>query len=311
MSGKPRHGLAHTRIYGCWADMKARCLNTNHKWYAYYGGRGITVCDEWMRFEPFAEWAFAHGYADNLTIDRIDNDKGYCPENCKWSTQHEQSINKRHPLAKSGYVGVRERLPGYFDAEVTWKMKYYYIGHFGSAEEAAKARAEFIEKLKKEDEKTIVLYEDTRNQKDKHKNIHAYCQQMGVEIIRQALNVGDYQIAGKGDISVDTKMGIPEIASNCFQEHERFRDECERALRCGIQLVVLIEEVPPDGDVSKWTSPLDRLGRPKYRFDPVTLSKVMATMTERYNVQFCFCDGRSTGKVLLEILKGENNNETQ
>lgn len=152
---------------------------------------------------------------------------------------------------------------------------------------------------------TTVLYEDSRQQKGKHKNIEAYCRQQGIEIIRQALNVGDYQIAGKGDISVDTKMGIPEIASCCFQEHERFRNMCERAKRCGIRLYVLIEEVPPGGEVRNWTSPLDRYGRPRYRFDPVTLDKVMRTMTERYGVQFRFCDGRSTGKQLIEYLKGE------
>ena len=151
----------------------------------------------------------------------------------------------------------------------------------------------------------LVIFEDTRQQAGKHKNIHAYCRETGVEIVRQALNVGDYQIAGKGDISVDTKMGIGEIASCCLQEHVRFRDECQRAQRFGIKLVILIEEVPPDGDLDKWKSPLDRYGRPRYLFDPSTLKKVMATMTERYGVVFKFCDGRSTGKVLLEILKGE------
>ena len=109
----------------------------------------------------------------------------------------------------------------------------------------------------------------------------------------------------KGDIACDSKMGIPEIASNCFQEHERFRAECQRAQELGIRLIILIEEVPPGGEVRNWVSPLDRFGRPKYRFDAETLQKVMNTMTERYNVQFRFCDGRSTGKVLLEYLKGE------
>jgi hypothetical protein len=151
----------------------------------------------------------------------------------------------------------------------------------------------------------MVLYEDSRQQKGKHKNIHAYCQQQGIEIIRQALNVGDYQIAGKGDISVDTKMGVPELASNCFQEHVRFRDECERAQRCGIRLIVLTEEVPPGGEIRNWVSPLDRSGRPKYLFNPETLQKVTETMTERYGVEFRFCDGRSTGKRLIELLKGE------
>ena len=153
----------------------------------------------------------------------------------------------------------------------------------------------------------MTILEDTRNQIGKHKNIHAYCRQNDIRIVRVRLLVGDYMLAGAGGggISIDTKMGVPEIASNCFQEHERFRAECQQAQECGIRLIVLIEEVPPDGDVAKWQSPLDRYGRPKYKFDPVTLAKVMNTMTERYDVQFRFCDGRSTGRQLIEYLKGE------
>ena len=160
----------------------------------------------------------------------------------------------------------------------------------------------------------MTLLEDSRQQKGKHKNISAYCKQAGIRIVRTKLLVGDYMLAGagdglgggiKGDISCDSKMGIAEIASNCFQEHERFRAECQLAQDLGIKLVILIEEVPPGGDVRNWVSPLDRYGKPKYKFDPGTLAKVMATMTERYGVQFRFCDGRSTGKVLMEYLKGE------
>ena len=151
----------------------------------------------------------------------------------------------------------------------------------------------------------MTLFEDSRQQKGKHKNIHAYCDQQGIRLVRQALNVGDYQIAGKGDVVVDTKYGIPEIASCCFQEHERFRPECLRAQDYGIKLVVLIEEVPPGGDLAAWRSPLDRWGKPRFLFDPGRLKKVMETMTERYGVTFRFCDGRSTGRVLMEILKGE------
>ena len=151
----------------------------------------------------------------------------------------------------------------------------------------------------------MVLYEDTRQQAGKHKNIHAYCEQKGIEIIRQALNVGDYQIAGKGDISVDTKYGVPELANCCFQSHERFRDELERAQRCGIRLIILTEEVLPGGLLENWRPPMGRDGRPRYLFDPVRLKKAMLTMQDKYGVRFRFCDGRSTGRVLLEYLKGE------
>ena len=151
----------------------------------------------------------------------------------------------------------------------------------------------------------MVLYEDSRQQKGKHKNIHAYCEQQGIEIIRQALNVGDYQIAGKGDISVDTKYGVPELASCCFQEHERFRDELERAQRCGIQLIILTEELLPYGRLDYWRSPMGKDGLPRYKFDPAILRKCLITMQDKYGVKFRFCDGRSTGKRLIEYLKGE------
>lgn len=158
----------------------------------------------------------------------------------------------------------------------------------------------------------MILLEDSRNQIGKHKNIEAYCRQQGIEIIRQALNVGDYMLSGpefggiKGDIAVDTKsLGVPELASNCFQEHERFRDELQRAQKLGIQLIILVEEVLPGGRLENWRSPMGRDGRPRFKFDPAVLKKVMLTMQDKYGVKFRFTDGRSTGKVLIEYLKGE------
>lgn len=150
----------------------------------------------------------------------------------------------------------------------------------------------------------MVLYEDTRQQTGKHRNIHAYCDKTGIRIIRQALNVGDYQIAGKGDISVDTKQGVIELAGNIFQEHERFRAECLRAKECGIQLIILIEEALPGGRLDRWRSPVGRDGLPLTRFDPATLRKAMITMQTEYGVKFRFCDGRSTGRMLIEYLEG-------
>ena len=164
----------------------------------------------------------------------------------------------------------------------------------------------------------MILLEDTRNQVGKHKNIEQYCSRNGIQLVRKCLSVGDYMVSEDGvnpatDISVDTKQDLLELSKNIMSsDNRRLRLECQRAVDLGIQLVFLIEEVPPFGkvdlrDVPRWRSSnrWHRYGDPMTLVDPKTLRKAMITMVQKYGVRFEFCTRRQSPARVIKILKGE------
>ena len=89
------HNESSKRLYSIWISMRRRCNDKKHMHYKNYGGKGIKVCDEWCDYESFRDWALEHGYNDNLTLDRKDNNGNYEPNNCRWATYIQQGANKR------------------------------------------------------------------------------------------------------------------------------------------------------------------------------------------------------------------------
>lgn len=135
------HGASKTRLFIIWSGMLQRCRYKNSIGYHHYGGRGITVCQEWQEFKPFRDWAMMNGYSEELTIDRINNDGPYSPGNCRWATLETQARNSRGSMSGTSiYKGVHwNTRDAKWVAVIHINYKTKHLGRFTSETEAARA----------------------------------------------------------------------------------------------------------------------------------------------------------------------------
>ena len=146
-AGNPTHGLTKNKHFGAWRGMMARCYKPNSKAYKNYGGRGITVCDEWLDVKNFIIWAEStHPNIEGYSLDRINGNGNYEPDNCRWADRVTQNTNQRKRSTNtSGYVGVcwHKRRSKWF-AQISVNCKHIGIGTFLTLEEAVQARDNYI-----------------------------------------------------------------------------------------------------------------------------------------------------------------------
>ena len=141
--GREEHGETKSRLYSIWEGIKTRCYRETNSFFKDYGGRGIAMCEEWKNsFIAFRDWSLSHGYDDALSIDRIDVDGDYCPENCRWADASTQARNKRIlPRNTSGITGVSfQKRTGKYVAYIGRGGKNIHLGSFSTLEEASEAR---------------------------------------------------------------------------------------------------------------------------------------------------------------------------
>jgi len=155
--GSITHGLSKNPLYSVWKNMTRRCVDKNSDWYHRYGGRGITICEEWKDLSVFVSWAESNGYKTGLEIDRIDNDGNYCPENCRFVTRSQNSHNKTSVRTDNttGYTGVvinkqvngripNNRFKAQIGVSIQGLTRLKHLGCFVSAEDAVIARDKYI-----------------------------------------------------------------------------------------------------------------------------------------------------------------------
>lgn len=141
------HGLTNSRFYRTWCNLIYRCSDIKNKDYINYGGRGIKVCEEWLDVRNFIAWCDStYPNISGLSLDRIDNDKGYSPENCRWVGASTQALNRRvQKNNKSGFVGITWRKrDSVWASNIYVNNKLKHIGYYETIEEAVEARDNYI-----------------------------------------------------------------------------------------------------------------------------------------------------------------------
>ena len=141
------HGLHKNKFYSTWAHMMSYCFNPKFHQYEEYGGRGITVCEEWLDIRNFIEWAdVTFPNTSDVNLNRINTNGNYSPENCRWATKTEQNINQRMKRSNtSGYVGVCfDKWHDRWVSQISFNCKNVRLGRFLTKEEAVEARDNYI-----------------------------------------------------------------------------------------------------------------------------------------------------------------------
>lgn len=151
-----------------------------------------------------------------------------------------------------------------------------------------------------------VIIEDTRQQPTKNAHIRLQLEKLGYKVERSKMYVGDYQFADSGKVVVDTKKDLQEVCGNLTQQHERFKEECVRAKEAGIRLVILIQDprILSLNEVPSWYN--WRLKQNKFALTGKKLYRIMATMVERYGVEWQFANRANVGERIVDILEGRS-----